>query len=93
MKAEGAPLGKGYGLPVYQLPVFREMSFGRAGCPLSCGHYQGKMDYAEVVCPVAEEISRDRHVTVANELLLHESNMRLIARAVGKIYEHRAEIA
>jgi dTDP-4-amino-4,6-dideoxygalactose transaminase len=93
MAAEGAPLGKGYNMPVYQLTVFREMGFGEKGCPLSCGHYTGKMDYAKVVCPVAEQVSRERHVTVANELLLHASNMKLIARAANKVYDHRAELA
>jgi len=93
MAAEGAPLGKGYGAPVYMLPVFRDMSFGRAGCPLTCGHYKGKMNYAEVTCPVAEEVSRDKHVTVQNDLLLQKSNIKLIARAARKVYANRAEIA
>ncbi|MBW7996481.1 MAG: DegT/DnrJ/EryC1/StrS family aminotransferase [Candidatus Glassbacteria bacterium] len=92
MAAEGAPLGVGYGAPVYQLPVFREMSFGRSGCPLTCGHYKGKMNYAEVTCPVAEKVSRNRHVTVQNDILLTERNIDLIARAVIKVSENRAEL-
>jgi len=86
-------LGKGYGEPVYRLPVFREMSFGRAGCPLSCGHYKGEMDYALVECPVAEEVCRNKHITVANDILLQESNMELIGHAAAKVYENRAELA
>lgn len=93
MQAEGTPLGKGYGEPVYRLPVFRGMSFGRAGCPVNCAHYKGSMNYAEVECPVAEHVSRERHVTVPNEVLLRESNVELIARAVHKVYENRAELA
>jgi dTDP-4-amino-4,6-dideoxygalactose transaminase len=92
MEAEGVPLGKGYGAPVYRLPVFREMSFGRAGCPLTCCHYKGDMNYAEVECPVAEQVSRNKHITVQNDILLQESNVRLIARAVRKVYENRSEL-
>jgi len=91
--AEGAPLVKGYDMPVYQLPAFREMSFGRTGCPLTCDHYGGDMNYAEVVCPIAEEVSRKQHITILNDILLQESNIRLIASAAQKVYANRTELA
>ena len=93
MKAEGAPVGVGYGMPVYKLPAFRDMSFGVKGCPLTCGHYKGKMDYSKVRCPVADEVSDRRHVTIGNDVILHASNARLIVDAAWKVYENRAEIS
>jgi dTDP-4-amino-4,6-dideoxygalactose transaminase len=92
MAAEGAPIGIGYGKPVYHLPAFREMSFGLKGCPLTCGHYKGKMDYSKVSCPVAEEVSYKRHLTIGNEILLSAANMRLIIAAAHKVYANRRDL-
>jgi len=92
MKAEGAPLGTGYNVPVYLLPAFREMSFGRKGCPLTCGHYHGKMNYARVSCPVAEKVSSKRHLTILNDILLSGKNARLIVDAAQKVFENREEL-
>jgi len=93
MKAEGAELLLGNSIPVYRLPAFRNMSFGRKGCPLNCGHYKGKMDYAKVVCPVAEELGYKRIMVLVNECLLLESNVRLFLEAACKVYDNRAELA
>jgi len=92
MNAEGTALLPGYGKPVYQLPAFRDMSFGRKGCPLTCGHYRGKMDYSKVHCPVAEEVSARRHITIGNDTLLSTEAIDLIADAAHKVYENRAEL-
>ncbi|MFH1070363.1 MAG: DegT/DnrJ/EryC1/StrS family aminotransferase [Candidatus Glassbacteria bacterium] len=93
MAAEGAGLGVGYKVPVYQLPAFSSMSFDRTGCPVSCGYYQGWMDYSKVRCPVAEQVSLKRHITLPNDVLLQERNVRLVAAAARKIRENRAELA
>jgi len=92
MKAEGAPVGIGYGKPVYHLPAFREMSFGKKGCPLTCGHYTGRMDYSKVVCPVAEKVSYRRHLTIDQTVLLDAHNARLISQAAHKVYKYRSEL-
>ncbi|MBN2287694.1 MAG: DegT/DnrJ/EryC1/StrS family aminotransferase [Candidatus Glassbacteria bacterium] len=92
MKAEGAELLPGNSVPVYRLPAFREMSFGRKGCPLTCGHYQGKMDYSRVSCPVAEKVGGRRLMVLLNEVLLKEGNIRLFLEAAHKVYENRAEL-
>ncbi|HUU29137.1 MAG TPA: DegT/DnrJ/EryC1/StrS family aminotransferase [archaeon] len=93
MKAEGAELLLGNSIPVYQLPAFRNMSFGVKGCPLTCGHYKGKMDYAEVHCPVAEEMGNRRIMVILNEVLLAESNIHLFLQAAQKVYDNRSELA
>ena len=92
MRAEGAPVGVGYGQPVYRLPAFREMSFGRKGCPLTCRHYRGRMDYDRVRCPVAEELSYRKHLTLPAELLLEERNAGLFLEAARKVYRYRDEL-
>jgi len=92
MKAEGAQVIPGYGKPVYHLPAFREMSFGVKGCPLTCGHYKGAMDYSKVVCPVAEEVSYRRHLTLDTHMLLEAGNVRLFVKAAHKVYENRREL-
>lgn len=92
MKAEGAPLGAGYGSPVYHLPVFRDMHFGAKGCPLTCGHYGGEMEYGKVSCPAAEEVSYGRHLTIPNHVLLKAKNVRLIVKAARKVYENRRSL-
>ena len=85
-------VGAGYGMPVYNLPAFKEMSFGKKGCPLSCGHYKGKMDYSKVVCPAAEKVSYHQHITIDHNMLLHAANTGLLLRIIRKVWKHRSDL-
>lgn len=42
--------------PAYRYPLFSEPRAYGKGCPVRCPHYDGKVDYSEGACPVAEYI-------------------------------------
>jgi dTDP-4-amino-4,6-dideoxygalactose transaminase len=92
---EGVPCSGGYAYPVYKNPMFLNPDFYVHNCPLTCGHYDGKVDYAafEVLCPDAERVCSEA-VWLEHRLLLAErADMGDIARAISKIYECRSEFA
>ncbi|MGH9469460.1 MAG: DegT/DnrJ/EryC1/StrS family aminotransferase [Terriglobia bacterium] len=94
LAAEGVPCASGYGFPLYKNPMFLKQDFNPRGCPLTCGHYDHSIDYAsfEALCPAAERACREA-VWLEHRLLLGTpEDMDDIARAVEKIYEHRAEL-
>jgi len=92
LKAEGTPLGIGYGCPVYHLPAFKNQHFGRTGCPISCEKYKGKVDYTKVKCPVAEKVSYQEHLTLPNHILLNENNIQALLEALKKVQKYQREI-
>ncbi len=92
LKAEGTPLGAGYGSPVYHLPVFKDLHFGRTGCPITCEKYKGKVDYNKVSCPVAEKVSYKQHLTLGTHNLLERGNVINLIRALKKIQKYQEEI-
>jgi len=59
LSAEGIPCSAGYGQPLYKNPVFQEKSFRGRGCPATCGHYPGAVDYRDVCCPTAETLCNE----------------------------------
>jgi len=87
-RAEGLPLGTGYRHPVYRIPVFRDNSFGRKGCPISCRHYHGKMDYSKVRLSVAEHASDNEQLTLPHQYLAYRGNVRKIADAFAKVFDN-----
>lgn len=92
MRAEGIPIGTAYGFPIHKNPVFQEHGFGRTGCPITCGHYGGVMDYRKVVLPVAERICAHEQLSLNPHLLLEDSNIDLIIAAIEKVYRNRDEL-
>jgi len=53
---EGPLVGAGYVRPLYMEPMFRQaVGFGKTGCPFTCPHYEGSVDYADGLCPRCEE--------------------------------------
>ena len=66
-ETDGGPLiGGGYVKPLYMLPIFQKrIGYGGKGCPFSCPHYEGVLDYHQGLCPNAE----DAHF---NRLISHE---------------------
>jgi dTDP-4-amino-4,6-dideoxygalactose transaminase len=92
---EGVPCSGGYAHPLYRNPMFLNRDFYAHDCPLTCGHYDGDVDYAkfEALCPNAERACREA-VWFEHRLLLGErEDMDDIARAISKIYECRKEFA
>lgn len=67
MREQDGPLiAQGYVRPLYLEPIFQHrIGYGDAGCPFTCPHYGGEVDYREGLCPVCE----DAH---ARTLITHE---------------------
>jgi perosamine synthetase len=54
---EGIPLVEGYGEPLYMQPIYRERTlYGNNGCPFTCPHYKGELNYEMGTCPVCERM-------------------------------------
>ena len=92
VRAEGAPVGAGYRHPVYRIPVFREGSFGRKGCPINCRHYGKQMDYSKVHLPVVERACDHEQLTIAHQYFMYRENVRRFARVFAKVCENLAEL-
>jgi dTDP-4-amino-4,6-dideoxygalactose transaminase len=61
---EGPLIGSGYVKPLYLSPMYREMiGYGTVQCPFRCPHYDGKAEYHEGLCPVAERAHYERVIT------------------------------
>jgi len=57
VRAEGISLSEAYVKPIYLEPMYQKrMVYGRKGCPFTCGHYEGKIDYNKGICPVTEKL-------------------------------------
>src|SRR5207245_1685790 len=65
LEAEGIPVGRGYVEPIYMQPMYQQrVAHGRRGCPWTCGHYAGNVDYRPGICPVAERLHSDELLTL-----------------------------
>jgi dTDP-4-amino-4,6-dideoxygalactose transaminase len=90
LEAEGFPHFKGYGLPLYKLPVFqRKIAIGNKGFPFN----QSSVDYQKTNCPVVEKLE--------NEILLgfepcaynfSEEDLKSLVACLYKVYENRDEL-
>ncbi len=59
LRAEGIPVMAGYMRPLYLQEVYqRKILFGKSGCPFTCSHYDGTVDYREGLCPVTEQVEQ-----------------------------------
>ena len=65
MAAEGFTLNQGYVTPLYWLPMYQKRHAYPKGCPFTCGHHPGDVNYSKGLCPVIEDL----HV---NTLLITE---------------------
>ena len=92
LRAEGVPIGTGYGVPVYAIPVFGENSFGEKGCPVTCRHYGGAVDYAKVHLPAVEHACRHEQMTIPHQYFVYRSNVRKFAAAMHKVYADLDEL-
>ena len=92
--AEGIPCSGGYAFPLYRNEMFVNRDFYPRGCPLTCGHYSGTVDYRdfEALCPVAEQVCRDAVWLEHRVLLGTLGDVEDIANAVAKIHECRTQL-
>jgi len=95
LNAEGVPCMGGYSHPLYRNPVFLNKNFYPRGCPLTCGHYNHDVNFAdyEKLCPVSERACREEAIWLEHRLLLgSRKDMDDIADAVEKIGAHADEL-
>jgi len=95
LKAEGIPVSGGYEYPLYKNPVFQTLDFDSTSSPYSIGRKRQVTKYSEYEkrCPVAEHVTKEGAIWLANELFLgSENDTRDIYRAFEKVYENREEI-
>jgi dTDP-4-amino-4,6-dideoxygalactose transaminase len=92
LDAEGVPAWGGYPHPLYRNPLFSEMNFGRKGHPYTCSLYGGNVDYTRCDCPVTEQFCKEAICLSQPLFLAEKDDMRDIARAVEKVWEHRAAL-
>ncbi len=94
MAAEGFALNQGYVTPLYWLPMYQNRHAYPKGCPFTCGHHPGDVDYSKGLCPVIEDL----HV---NTLLVSDickypntpEDIDGFGLAVEKVLAHRAALA
>ena len=91
-RAEGLPIGTGYGKPVYAFPAFAEHSFGARGCPVNCKHYGRKRSYAALNLPACERAAYHEQLTISHRIFLYKENIPKIAAALHKVHAHLDEL-
>lgn len=93
LNAEGVPATAGYTTPLYKNPVFLRGEQGADGCPVTCPYYDGQpVDYAQVCCPVCEQVCQDTCWIFHSVLLADEPAMHGIVAAIRKVVDHRGEL-
>jgi len=92
LRAEGIPCSAGYERPLYRNPVFLEQTFRPRGCPLSCPHYAGDVDYAAASCPVTERLCGEMFLLFHSLLLGADEDLGDIVRAIEKIVERHTDL-
>jgi dTDP-4-amino-4,6-dideoxygalactose transaminase len=82
LAAEGIPVSRGYGLPLYRQPLFLNRAFGPY-LPSGIAH----PDYGEVNCPNCDKLCDEQGAWLEQNLLLGEqADLDDIVRAFEKIY-------
>jgi len=93
VEAEGAPIGVGaHGEPIYQNPLFQEMTGGRTW-PIRCPGYPKPIDYTQVHCPEAERIYETEALSIGHSCFLGgQEDMDLILEAIRKVRANTDEL-
>lgn len=94
IKAENFPVIAGYMRPLYLEPMYqKKIAYGAKGCPFSCPHYEGKIDYTAVSCSTAERLWK-KELIAANFVKYPNSvsDMHLFVDAVERIMNHKEDI-
>jgi len=95
VNAEGIPFFAGYTHAVYNNPMFLKQNFYGKGCPISCSHYKGDIDYADFAarCPVSERACDYEAIWLEHRLFLGtKRDMNDIAEAFAKVKENLSEL-
>jgi len=92
LSAEGVPCGTAHNQPLYKNPLFKEMAFGRTGCPISCPFYGEKIDYSKVSCPVSERVYESEVIALGKDFLMEKKNIDRILEAIHKIRKNIEEL-
>ncbi len=95
LQAEGIPVVAGYPIPLYKNPLFLNKSFWEKGCPLSCSHYPGEVDFAayEQQCPSAERACSREALWLKQQIFLgSREDMEDIAVACRKVAENKSRL-
>lgn len=83
VRAEGVPLVEGYVQPLYYQPVYQRRIMR---CGPNCPRYEGDVFYEAGICPVAEEMHRERlFYTTLFHPGLSRTDLEDVAMAVEKV--------
>jgi dTDP-4-amino-4,6-dideoxygalactose transaminase len=93
LQAEGITGSSGYPVPLYRMPVFSKEADDNGFTPEARPYYAQDVDYTQVHCPNAERLCREAVWFFQPWFLGEEADMRDIADAVTKLWEHRSELA
>ncbi len=96
LEAEGVPASPGYLSPVYGNRCFQELRHvpGLRNCLHHAACAEAAVDYSRTHCPVAERLCSAQAVWLPHALLLgDQEQMRAVAAAIEKIYQHREALA
>jgi dTDP-4-amino-4,6-dideoxygalactose transaminase len=92
LKAEGIPINMFY-VPLQRWPIFADHNFFGKGCPFSCPlHEGGPVDYQNVSTPMAARACDHSNIEIKIQPPCGETEMKQIAAAFRKIYDHRNEL-
>ena len=75
------------------MPAFAEGSFGKKGCPVTCGFYDKEMDYAKVNLPNAEHVCANEQLTIPQHYFVYGENVERFSKGFRKVYENLKELA
>lgn len=93
-EGEGVKIGCGYVKPIYLQPMYQKLvGYGDKGCPFTCPHYEGKLNYSKGLCPICEDMHFNRLFT--HELMrppMTKSDLDDVAEAFFKVWENRGEL-
>lgn len=93
LRAEGVPAEAGYGSPLHRHPALLERRFGEGGYPKNFCPYLGRIDYAQVSCPVSERALAEEQVTLDGHLLLGgKAAAEAILEAIRKVKTHANDL-
>jgi len=93
-EGDGALIGAGYVRPLYLEPIFQQqIAYGELGCPFTCPHYEGQVNYAEGLCPVCEDMHF--HQVITHELMrpgMTRRDLDDVAAAFVKVSENLPDL-
>ena len=94
IRAEGITIWGGYLKPLYLEPLYQnKIAIGDKGFPFVGPHYQGKVDYDQGICPVAEDLFAKR--TIVNPYLyppLTGEDIEEIAAGILKVFSNLEQL-